>query len=218
MAKIAKEAAEKKAQAEAAAQLLEAAKETHEEAEAEAAKTADEKALAEAKTAAEELEKAKKAAEEEAAKLKPSDAPKPPIKFKDAVGRKFIFPWHLCKTWKGMEELIKQAFLHVDVIGPHVHEGHYDLISPDSEIILPQVWETIIQPGWAITMHIWPMPEPLPPPKVSEIVPMPADIVYGPPPTKGGKGGGRMARVKIGASVCLCLNMSSPLALLLPLL
>jgi hypothetical protein len=25
---------------------------------------------------------------------------KPPIKFKDAVGRKFSFPWHLCKSWK----------------------------------------------------------------------------------------------------------------------
>jgi len=25
---------------------------------------------------------------------------KAPIKFKDAVGRKFSFPWNLCKTWK----------------------------------------------------------------------------------------------------------------------
>ncbi|KAJ4357664.1 uncharacterized protein N0V89_002240 [Didymosphaeria variabile] len=129
-------------------------------------KAAHEKALSEAKVAAEELEKVKKAAEEEAAKLKPSDDPKPPIKFKDAVGRKFSFPWHLCKTWKGMEELIKQAFLHVDVIGPHVHEGHYDLVGPDGEIILPQVWETVVQPDWAITMHMWPMPEPPPKPGV----------------------------------------------------
>ncbi|KAH6859006.1 hypothetical protein BKA58DRAFT_51878 [Alternaria rosae] len=97
---------------------------------------------------------------------------KAPIKFKDAVGRKFSFPWNSCKTWKGMEELINQAFLHVDVIGPHVHEGHYDLVGPDGEIILPQVWEEMIQPDWAITMHMWPMPElpslppggPLPPP------------------------------------------------------
>ena len=59
-----------------------------------------EKALAEAKATVEELEKSRKAAEEEAAKLKPSDAPKAPIKFKDAVGRKFSFPWHICKTWK----------------------------------------------------------------------------------------------------------------------
>lgn len=29
-----------------------------------------------------------------------TDNPRPAIKFKDAVGRKFSFPWHLCKTWK----------------------------------------------------------------------------------------------------------------------
>ena len=61
-----------------------------------------------------------------------------------------------------MEELIKQAFLHVDIIGPHVQQGHYDLIGPNGEIILPQVWETMIEPDWAITMHMWPMPEPKP--------------------------------------------------------
>jgi hypothetical protein len=56
-----------------------------------------------------------------------------------------------------MEELIKQAFLHVDVIGPHVQAGHYDLLGPDQEIILPQVWDKVIEPNWAITMVMWPM-------------------------------------------------------------
>lgn len=59
-----------------------------------------------------------------------------------------------------MEKLIKQAFLHVDTIGPHVQKGHYDLIGPDETIILPQVWETTIQPGWSISMQLWPIPEP----------------------------------------------------------
>ena len=59
-----------------------------------------------------------------------------------------------------MEDLIRQAFLHVDIIGPHVAEGHYDLIGPNGEIILPGVWETVIEPDWTITMHMWPMPEP----------------------------------------------------------
>ena len=56
-----------------------------------------------------------------------------------------------------MEELIKQAFLHVEVVGPQVQEGHYDLIGPDGEIILPTVWEKVVQPDWSITMHMWPM-------------------------------------------------------------
>lgn len=73
-----------------------------------------------------------------------------------------------------MEELIRQAFLHIEVIGPHVADGHYDLIGPNGDIILPQVWETVIEPDWAITMHMWPIPE-----KPKEDPPPPAG---GPPP------------------------------------
>ncbi|KAL6399891.1 uncharacterized protein AUP68_17300 [Ilyonectria robusta] len=83
-----------------------------------------------------------------------------PIKFKDAVGRKFSFPFHLCQTWQGMEALIKQAFLHVDVLGPHVEEGHYDIVGLNDEIILPSVWEKVIKPGWSLTMVMWPIISP----------------------------------------------------------
>lgn len=58
-----------------------------------------------------------------------------------------------------MEELIRQAFLHVDILGPHVHQGHYDLVGSDGEIILPHVWDTLVEPNMDITMHMWPMPE-----------------------------------------------------------
>jgi hypothetical protein len=64
---------------------------------------------------------------------------------------------------KGMEALIQQAFLHVDVIGQHVHEGHYDLFDPSGEIILPQVYESMVKPDWAITMQMWPIPDPAQP-------------------------------------------------------
>jgi hypothetical protein len=67
-----------------------------------------------------------------------------------------------------MEELIRQAFEHVEEIGPHVHSGHYDLMGPDSGIIVPSAWDTTIEPDMKITMHMWPLPEPkeepLPPP------------------------------------------------------
>jgi hypothetical protein len=76
---------------------------------------------------------------------------------------------------QGIEDLIRQAFLHVDVLGPHVNEGHYDLVGPNGDIILPQVWETVIQPDWAVTMHMWPIPEV---PKDPEMPPPP------PPPTR----------------------------------
>lgn len=59
-----------------------------------------------------------------------------------------------------MEDLIFQAFQHIDHLGPLVREGKYDLIGPDGGIILPQVWETYIKPDMSITMHMWPILEP----------------------------------------------------------
>ncbi|OAA64514.1 hypothetical protein SPI_03161 [Niveomyces insectorum RCEF 264] len=161
----AKEAAERKVKEE-----LEWRKKLEEEAklkaeiEARAKVEAEKKKEEEAKIAEEEKKKADKAMRDrilEEAKVKLEEAAKKkekaPIKFKDAVGRKFSFPYHLCQTWQGMEELIKQAFVQVEAIGPHVQEGHYDLIGPNGEIILPSIWEKVVEPDWSITMHMWPM-------------------------------------------------------------
>jgi chemotaxis protein histidine kinase CheA len=123
------------------------------------AKAEHEKKMAEAKAAADAAEAAKKAAEEELKKNAPGpDADKPPLKFTDAVDRSFTLPWHLVKTWKGMETLIRQAFVNIERIGPHVANGHYHLLGPNGEIILPQVWDIVVQPGWDIKMQLWPLP------------------------------------------------------------
>ena len=162
-AKKAKEEEEKNKKEEIAAASKKAKEDAEKKAEeaAKKAKEEHEQKLKEAETAKAEAEKKQKELEETVERNKPTpDSLQAPIKFKDAVGRRFSFPWHLCKTWKGMETLIKQAFLHVDVIGEHVHQGRYDLTGPDGEIILPQVWDTMIKPDWEISMHMWPMPEP----------------------------------------------------------
>ena len=83
-----------------------------------------------------------------------SEAPKEVVRFTDAIDRKFTFPYELCKTWTGMEELIKQAFLQEDVLCEHVQEGHYYLMGPDGEIILPQVWDMMVQPDWQVSMKM----------------------------------------------------------------
>ena len=86
-----------------------------------------------------------------------------------------------------MEELIREAFLHVDVLGPHVAEGHYDLLHSDGYIILPSLWEAMVQPGWTVNMHMWPIPEPKPEPKPEEpaveVVEVP-EVAPPPPPAK----------------------------------
>jgi hypothetical protein len=58
---------------------------------------------------------------------------------------------------QGMKELIDQAFLCIDVIGPHVKAGHFDMMGPDRQIILPSEWDRFVEPGWEVTMHIWPV-------------------------------------------------------------
>ncbi|KAK6002065.1 hypothetical protein QM012_001703 [Aureobasidium pullulans] len=175
-AKAAKEKAEAEAKAAREKELADAATAARENAEKEAAaaaalakaenekviaeaKAEHEKKMAEAKKAADAAEAAKKAAEEELKKNAPApDADKAPLKFTDAVDRSFTLPWHLVKTWKGMETLIRQAFVNIERIGPHVANGHYHLLGPNNEIILPQVWDIIVQPGWDIKMQLWPLP------------------------------------------------------------
>ena len=87
------EAATAAAKEEAAKELAEA-KEKAEKALKEA-QEASEKALKEAKEAAEK-ETAEKVA---AAKAAPPAEKKDPIKFKDAIGRKYQFPWDMCCKW-----------------------------------------------------------------------------------------------------------------------
>jgi hypothetical protein len=108
---VAKEMAVEKAAADKAAKDAAEAEKAKEikAASDSAAKEAKEQADQEHKEAAEKAEKAAKEAAEKAAKeaeaaeaAKPPPAPKEkqkPIKFKDAVGRKFSFPFHLCSTW-----------------------------------------------------------------------------------------------------------------------
>ena len=92
-----------------------------------------------------------------------------------------------------MEDLIQQAFLHVDGIGEHVAAGHYDLVGPDNEIILPRIWDVVVKPDWNITMHMWPMAEEKPPePELPPPPPEPTAPVKPPKPHRkpGGGGGG----------------------------
>ncbi|THX69442.1 hypothetical protein D6D05_09007 [Aureobasidium pullulans] len=87
------------------------------------------------------------------------DADNTPIRFTDALNRKFILPWSLVRSWKGMKTSVRRAFVNIEHIGPHVANGCYNLLSPDDEIILPSAWEMVIQPGWNIKMELWPLPD-----------------------------------------------------------
>lgn len=82
---------------------------------------------------------------------------KPPIKFKDALGRNFNFPFELCQTWKGTNDLICQAFAHIETLNAMVNDGRFDLVGPNGEGILPQTWDYLVEPGWRVAMQMWPI-------------------------------------------------------------
>ncbi|KAJ4044532.1 hypothetical protein NW761_008557 [Fusarium oxysporum] len=74
----------------------------------------------------------------------------PGIHFKDAIGRKFTFPYHVVQTWEGMKQLIRQ----------HVVAGcHPGLIGPNGDLIQPSQWEKIVEPGMHVEMTLRPTPD-----------------------------------------------------------
>ena len=64
---------------------------------------------------------------------------------------------------QGMEQMIHQAHHGFDAEGL-VLQRRYDLLGPSGEVIMPHVWEAIVEPGWDITLKPWPEPEPPPEP------------------------------------------------------
>ncbi|KAK6381032.1 uncharacterized protein PV06_10773 [Exophiala oligosperma] len=164
-AKAEKAAAEKKIADEAAAAAKSQAEKDAADAAAAAqaeAKKAQEEAEAKLKEAEAQAAKAKAEAEEAEKKAAAAAPPekKAPVRFKDAIGRNYNFPWERCHRWRDMEGLINQAFAHVEGLADAVLAGRYDLIGPDKEIIMPNYWESTIEPDMHISMMLWPVPEP----------------------------------------------------------
>jgi hypothetical protein len=64
---------------------------------------------------------------------------------------------------QGMENMIVQAHQGFDA-AELVMQRRYDLLGPSGEVIMPHVWDAIVEPGWDITLKPWPAPEPEPEP------------------------------------------------------
>ena len=56
---------------------------------------------------------------------------------------------------QGMEQLILQAFRNVENFSEQVAAGHFDLVGPEGDIILPGTWESCVEPNTQIVMYMW---------------------------------------------------------------
>ena len=54
-----------------------------------------------------------------------------------------------------MENLIKRSFSHVESMNSKIFRGSYDILSPTGEIILPEIWDSVIRPGWVVELRFW---------------------------------------------------------------
>jgi hypothetical protein len=74
---------------------------------------------------------------------------------------------------QSMENMIVQAHQGFDA-AELVQQRRYDLIGPTGEVIMPQVWDIMVEPGFDITLKPWPTPEPAepepPPPPEPEML------------------------------------------------
>ena len=58
-----------------------------------------------------------------------------------------------------MEDLIQQTCLPVATIRQQVEERRYSLLGPNNRVVLPEMWETVVQEDLNVVMHIWSTPD-----------------------------------------------------------
>ncbi|KAK3386452.1 hypothetical protein B0H63DRAFT_467816 [Podospora didyma] len=78
-----------------------------------------------------------------------------PVMFTNTQGRRYPIPFAACKTWADMSKLIRESFAHSSEETRGVIDGSYDLIGPNGEIILKTLWESLVKPGWEVSMKMW---------------------------------------------------------------
>ncbi|KAH8776082.1 hypothetical protein F5882DRAFT_359889 [Hyaloscypha sp. PMI_1271] len=76
------------------------------------------------------------------------------IYLKHYGGEQYMLPWAVCKTWKGMEDLIKFSYKDNEE-AKEIDEGKYGLrINETDVVIFPHLWEMLVEPGWTVTIRL----------------------------------------------------------------
>ena len=55
-----------------------------------------------------------------------------------------------------MDDLVKKTLLHFGV-DSYILEGHYNLLDPNGDTLIPAIWEHSVEPGWTVTMAQFPL-------------------------------------------------------------
>ena len=98
-----------------------------------------------------------------------------PVIMKDCLIRKPPFPIQKCRSlpvsslsaemyrikaylvikFQNMENLIRRSFSHLESLNSEIVRGSYDIRGPTGEIILQEIWDTVIKPAWTGELRLW---------------------------------------------------------------
>jgi Ubiquitin-like domain len=59
-----------------------------------------------------------------------------------------------------MQHIIEQSFLNIEGLGSRISKGEYDLVNSDGAVIIPHLWENLVEPDMLVTLQIWSLPSP----------------------------------------------------------
>ncbi|GLA70820.1 hypothetical protein AtubIFM55763_000994 [Aspergillus tubingensis] len=72
----------------------------------------------------------------------------------DPVGREYLLPYNQCRSFEVMEKLIKKIFRSDEILARPIARGDYKFTSIDGDPITRDGWDSAIQPGRTIMIHI----------------------------------------------------------------
>jgi hypothetical protein len=55
-----------------------------------------------------------------------------------------------------MKAALDRVFMPLPGLLEHVTLLHYHLVTSQGQIVLPQVWEDLVKPNWAVFVELWP--------------------------------------------------------------
>ena len=53
-----------------------------------------------------------------------------------------------------MHSLVESSFVHLRHLHADIKNGNYDIVKSNGDILLPQVWETVVKPGTVLEIRI----------------------------------------------------------------
>ncbi|KAF2873872.1 hypothetical protein BDV95DRAFT_355291 [Massariosphaeria phaeospora] len=79
------------------------------------------------------------------------------ITFINHNGKRFLFPFEHCKTWKAFRLLLDEAYAREadERVRSEFENDRFDIMGLDEEVVLPSVWSLTVEPNMQVRLSLW---------------------------------------------------------------